>query len=174
MGENTNKIIRRLWAHKEPGGETVKAADSGWLKQDPCPIAFCSAIELGERKRKWGRLVGCQLSSQETSLHDEPCFPASGWTSACQWEAASNFLVLLCLHAHLLLICLHLSLWVLTILPYYFYPSSHLGRVSRNDCVVLTSQLGLHHSSCVGSMSAKSVSTAISQTLLGIIPRHCS
>lgn len=26
-------------------------------------------------------------------MNDDPCFPADGWTSGCQWEAMNEFFV---------------------------------------------------------------------------------
>ena len=33
---------------------------------------------------------------QVTITCDEPCFPGSGWTSACWWEVLNEFLALIC------------------------------------------------------------------------------
>ena len=67
----------------------------------------------------------------------EPCFPGDGWTPACPREVVTEFLVLLCLCAWLLLYllnCLYLNPQVLSLSLFRFSPPSHCRGVSEWLC----------------------------------------
>ena len=54
----------------------------------------------------------------------ELCFPGDRWTPACRWEVVSEFLILLCLRAQLLLYLL--NIFISTHKFLCFYPSDSL------------------------------------------------
>lgn len=80
----------------------------------------CSAHKTRGRRRKGDDIHSDGICLPKSLLSViQPCFPEDGWTSACQWEAVNESLLLLCLHAWLLLHlfnCLYLSLWIFSIL----------------------------------------------------------
>lgn len=63
----------------------------------------CSAMKAGVKKEEWGCLEWWCMFSLKAITRDELCSPASGWMSACWWEAANQFLILIYLWVQLLL-----------------------------------------------------------------------
>lgn len=105
------------------------------------------------RNKSWGKEgVGGGSSewwilfSQETSTCDESGFSGSGWTSACQWEAESEFFFLFCLHAQLLLYIVK-SLSTHKFSHFCLFDSfpHSTCREWVSGCVVLSCLLGLNH-----------------------------
>lgn len=61
----------------------------------PPDIMLSNKTGGGDEKGERGEhLEGWHLSSQKNITYDKPCFPESGWTSACRWEEANELLVL--------------------------------------------------------------------------------
>jgi len=95
----------------------------------PYGMTSCSAYKVGARRRKKGDVQSDGVCLPKSPLHMmEPCCPGDGWTSACHWEAVNEFLVLLCLCAHLLLYplnCLYLNPQIFSFLLFQLSPPSH-------------------------------------------------
>ena len=130
--------VRRLRVHQKLWGDTTRTGDPDWTKGYPIPYnIMISNKHWGNEGGREGLSEWWYFSSQETIMHDEPCFPRSDWAPACQCEIMNEFLVLFCWSVHLLLYlvnCLYLSPWVLALLPFWFSSPSHLGRVSGQLC----------------------------------------
>lgn len=126
---------RRLGVHRELGGDTASTGGPGWPKGyliSLChPIIVVSKKSWGKEGRSGGHSQCWHLSSQEIVLHDEPCFPGSGWTPACIWDVVNEFLALLCMG--LLLSLVNLSLVVSTQKFSHFYLSNSLPHPTRGE-----------------------------------------
>ena len=119
----------RSWEGTQPGQLTPTAQ-----RDIPYHRTPCSAYKAGGRRRKGGTLGVMAFCLPKQLLHAmEPCFPRGGWTPACRWEAANEFLALLCLCAQLLLYlnCLYLNLRVFSLLLFWSSPPSHWGGVNE-------------------------------------------
>ena len=91
----------------------------------PCHMTSCSAIKAGEEEGSEEHVCSDGVYLPKSLSHMiKPCFPGGGWTSACQWEAVNEFVILLLL---CLLNCLYLSPQVSSLLPFQFFPPSHCG-----------------------------------------------
>lgn len=65
-------------------------------REVPYSVVPCSAYKLREKMLRVMVFV-----FQESGICDEICFPGSGRTSACLWDAADEFLLFFCLHMRL-------------------------------------------------------------------------
>lgn len=77
---------------------------SNWPRRHPMPL------DIMLSNKSWGKQGGSEwllkwrhLSCQENITHNDPSLLGSGWTSARQWKAVNELLVLLWLQAQLLL-----------------------------------------------------------------------
>jgi len=115
-----------LGLHKVLGGNIIRTAGPNCPVLHPILHGIMLNSKAGRRKEGLSR----RRHFQETAMLAEPCCPGSGWTPACWWEAANEFLTILRLCTWLLLClvnCPYLSPGVLSLLPFWFYPSPHLG-----------------------------------------------
>jgi len=110
------------------GTASVQLTQAGH-RDIPNHMASSSARTVGIMKKgRWSE-YWC-LFSRETAMHCEHCFLGGDWTSASQWEAVNEFLVLICLCAQLLFYLvnyLYLNPQVLPLLPFWFSSPSSCG-----------------------------------------------
>lgn len=100
-------------------------------------MTSCGTTKMGLKRRKGGTWSDAILLTKKSLAVMSPSLSGSDWISVCWWEAVNEFLVLFCLHMQLLLClvnCLYFNLWALMLVPFWFFPPSHLRRVSKWLC----------------------------------------
>lgn len=128
------QLLTFLWqwgAGSAEGAKSIRTriTDLKWTKRSQYHTEQC----LGKEEGRLG--IGVMaFFSWHTTMRTKPCCPGSGWTPDCWWEAASEFLSVLCLFSGFLLYlvnCLYLSPGILLVLPFWFCSISWLGTVSE-------------------------------------------
>lgn len=124
--------FKRIWNGIKPG--QLALADQ---KDIPYCMMSCSAIKAkGGKKVQDVQNYGVCLPKWPLCVR-EPCFPGNGWTSACLLEAVHEFLIAICSDTQLLLYvlnCLYLNPHVFSLLPFQFFPQTHVWGVSKYLC----------------------------------------
>lgn len=126
----------RLGVHEMLWENTARTGNPAWWKGYLTP----SGVMLSSKN--WGKEVGDiwndGICLPKEAIHTvSPPFLEAAELLPAHGLVANEFLLLLCMCIHLLLYienCLYLNLWVLTLLFFWFSPSSHLRRVSES-CV---------------------------------------
>lgn len=141
-----------------------------------CPKGYPVPNGIVPSHRSGGSFEWCYLSPQYTVMRDEPCVPARGWTSACQWQQWIPHFDLL-VHAFALRSELPLSQPKSThtfSIPVVIFIL--LGRGQGSNCVVLNCLPRLKHNSVIHGLISRSCKLWSVQgcfnSLLHCIPLH--
>lgn len=141
-----------------------------------CPKGYPVPNGIVPSHRSGGSFEWCYLSPQYTVMRDEPCVPARGWTSACQWQQWIPHFDLL-VHAFALRSELPLSQPKSThtfSIPVVIFIL--LGRGQGSNCVVLNCLPRLKHNSVIHGLISRSCKLGSVQgcfnSLLHCIPLH--